>query len=488
MATVRRSIGTKSQFSTGTISIDATGLIVTFTNTLDANWGEGDELVIDTGGTPETRWVLSRDGDNQITLQTASTRTSESGLSFTLDRAYSTLTGWESGEERNLVSGQEIAKGVVYADSVFDEGLVIDGWQVSSSYYVDLTSAVIDRGDGTEGSGVICRRTSSATLETTLQSDEDFTKFSWLEIDGSLNTHGWGNGITINNEGNEVFNCIIHSFTSTTSDGIVCATGSQADAQKIYNCFLYTLNDGGSGSGGIRSTYGTAEVSCYNNTIYNCGSYGISSSCLAHTVKNNIILGSGIQDYYATSGSYDMDGDYNMSSDGSAVGDDISAGTATSGTDANTLIDSGATFQTDGVAIGDFVNNDTRTKFAKVLSVDSQIQLTLDRDITGQASGDAYSVNNSCYYAVTSDIITDTGLGSENLFKKSTADGIDDGTDLSSEGGFSDDIIGTSRPKGSAWDMGGDELIPLQDLRKTVNDGVVTKLVNDGVVTKLVEV
>ncbi len=56
-----------------------------------------------------------------------------------------------------------------------------------------------------------------------------------------------------------------------------------------------------------------------------------------------------------------------------------STGTATTDT-TDKLIDSSATFQTDGVAVGDIVYNSTDGVYATVQSVDSQIQLTLDWD------------------------------------------------------------------------------------------------------------
>jgi hypothetical protein len=54
----------------------------------------------------------------------------------------------------------------------------------------------------------------------------------------------------------------------------------------------------------------------------------------------------------------------------------ISSGTATGGT-VYTLIDTGATFQTDGVAIGDKVLNDSKCTWGTISSVDSETQITI---------------------------------------------------------------------------------------------------------------
>lgn len=64
-------------------------------------------------------------------------------------------------------------------------------------------------------------------------------------------------------------------------------------------------------------------------------------------------------------------------------------GTITS-TLADKLVDSGATFSTDGVTAGDFVYNTTKNTSARVVSVDSETQLTITSDIF--VSGEGYEV------------------------------------------------------------------------------------------------
>ena len=76
----------------------------------------------------------------------------------------------------------------------------------------------------------------------------------------------------------------------------------------------------------------------------------------------------------------------------------VSTGTATGGS-TTTLIDTGATFQTDGVVAGDAVLNDTNIDHSIVASVDSETQLTLEsthhanqKGSIGFNSGDTYRV------------------------------------------------------------------------------------------------
>lgn len=85
------------------------------------------------------------------------------------------------------------------------------------------------------------------------------------------------------------------------------------------------------------------------------------------------------------------------------TGNVVSSGTATGGS-TTTLVDTGATFQTNGVAAGDMVLNDTETAHAFVLTVDSETQITVSLpfrngspviDAIPFESGDSYRVVNA---------------------------------------------------------------------------------------------
>lgn len=70
----------------------------------------------------------------------------------------------------------------------------------------------------------------------------------------------------------------------------------------------------------------------------------------------------------------------------------VSTGTTTgTGTDNDVVIDSSATFITDGVSVADTVNNTTTGQHAYVMSVDSETQLTVSMTYFGSI-GDSYTV------------------------------------------------------------------------------------------------
>lgn len=88
-----------------------------------------------------------------------------------------------------------------------------------------------------------------------------------------------------------------------------------------------------------------------------------------------------------------------FSADVNDQGSLVSSGTATGGS-STTLIDSGATFITDGVAAGDIVLNDTQGVHGYISSVDSETQVTVYRMTDGgtspsNASGDTYRIANA---------------------------------------------------------------------------------------------
>lgn len=74
---------TANVFGEGTISIDATGLVVTLDgSTFPADIGLGYQIAIDTDGAIENRRVLTRDSDTQLTLYSASTKKDRTGMGF----------------------------------------------------------------------------------------------------------------------------------------------------------------------------------------------------------------------------------------------------------------------------------------------------------------------------------------------------------------------------------------------------------------------
>lgn len=127
--------------------------------------------------------------------------------------------------------------------------------------------------------------------------------------------------------------------------------------------------------------------------------FGANPSITTSTDPEDIWDAGGIYAFYPTT-AQPMEA---ISSVGNDTGVVLSSGTATGGS-LTTLIDTGATFQTDTVAVGDCLINDTNNEFSIILSIDSEIQVTVQGmsnafqeapASTANVSGDSYRIVNA---------------------------------------------------------------------------------------------
>jgi len=86
-----RSVGTKAQATDGTVDVNADGSQIDFSADRASDIGIGDKVVLDPSGTPETVHILKRISAQVFSLQVASAKTSQTLLSFELDRAHPKL-------------------------------------------------------------------------------------------------------------------------------------------------------------------------------------------------------------------------------------------------------------------------------------------------------------------------------------------------------------------------------------------------------------
>jgi len=172
---IDRSIGTKATVSADTISIDATGLIITRdAGTWPTDSGIGDELIIDVDGTPETVYIASRDSSTQLTLQAASSKTSESGHDYTLDRYVANIAAFPGAIVADglddLVTDDTTVRGLLRVDGLdasrpaFLTDLLTSWDKTHNIHYLPATDS--DRGDGTLGGGYHMDSVTSGSYST----------------------------------------------------------------------------------------------------------------------------------------------------------------------------------------------------------------------------------------------------------------------------------------------------------------------------------
>ena len=149
---------------------------------------------------------------------------------------------------------------------------------------------------------------------------------------------------------------------------------------KAYGPFLIKWND-----------TGRAGVTLLFNSWHNRSPEAISQSTRWATAKDSMVIridnGAAVQPSVQRQFIYDG----SVSLDTSTIARD--SGTTTS-TTANKLVQTGQNFLTT-VAVGDTVNNTPDATTAKVSTVDSDTQLSLDTDI--MTSGEAYTITSTVF-------------------------------------------------------------------------------------------
>jgi hypothetical protein len=288
-----RSIGTNTGtlYNTGNASISSGTTTVTFGGgaslpepTAVGAVGVGDELVIGA----ETFYILSRDSDTQVTVQSAATST-HSDASYTITRAYNDIQTWENARDGNLVSNEYVEVGVCYKDGPFlmTGETRFDDSITDSTHYMHLTVAEGQRHNGTAGTGVVVD--GQGGVGTHLFNIRDpYTRLEWLEITNIYDN--LGQPIITDNppdaDGSLIAHILLHDYSSDVRG--INIYGSVT----VRNCILYD------GDVGIRMYEDYITVTMDNNTVYNISGDGFSIRQTANAImRNNISVGCGGQDF-----------------------------------------------------------------------------------------------------------------------------------------------------------------------------------------------
>ena len=138
-------------------------------------------------------------------------------------RDYSTIAAWEADlSDTDIYASGDNAAGDCYADSDFTENVDISGTFDLSS--IALTAAFPDRHDGTAGSGVVIKPSSTASYAIRIA--ESNTTISFIEMNGNASgylgfwTHASETGIVFRNN-------LVHNFGSSS--------GASADVYVMKN-------------------------------------------------------------------------------------------------------------------------------------------------------------------------------------------------------------------------------------------------------------
>lgn len=286
--------------------------------------------------------------------------------------------------------------------------------------------------------------------------DESYSIFEKMECKSvTSNNNAYGIRLTSNGRtGRIVRKNLIYDLSSTSNNaGVFSSISSNTAGNHIHNNFIINCKTGlDMNSPKWDNNYH------YNNSLIDCV-VGVEQLAGSNNfLKNNLVLGNATD--YTNSGATQNE-TYNASSDGTVdtISTPIDSGTTTAGTNTTTLIETGQNFLAT-VSVGDWVNNSTRSGSAKVQSVDSNIQLTLESAITGQTSGDSYEIDNSIGYTPAADNFTNVGSGTEDLSLKSGATAIDEGEGPGADANVPTDDIFDNPRAGARTSMGANNPVP----------------------------
>jgi hypothetical protein len=205
----------------------------------------------------------------------------------TSSRDYSTITAWEADlDDTNIYTSGDDAVGECYNDSTFTQtdNLIIRSGGVVGLNSVTLTAATTDRHDGTAGTGAEIGVASFKRIYMQAGYNASVSiknVVSWLDINGQ--GYGRTSLFTFYTANDELKNCICRSVGDQVTP-----------ARNCYNNIIYN-----GGSFIYNANYGTSSAAnVLNNTVYGVNrgiTIGIANSNVS--IKNNICAGTSIVDF-----------------------------------------------------------------------------------------------------------------------------------------------------------------------------------------------
>ena len=179
-------------------------------------------------------------------------------------RDYSTITAWEADlANASVYTSGDKAQGICFADSDFVENVTISDVSALPTSF-ELTCANTQRHDGTTGSGVVIKPSSTSSYVINVQ--ESNTDIIFLEINGNSSARfGIYHKGSLSNL--SVRNCLIHNFglTSTTSNDVLVTRN--LSSVNYLNNFVFN-NTSPANSDLIVHRTDSVSSNFYNNTYY----------------------------------------------------------------------------------------------------------------------------------------------------------------------------------------------------------------------------
>jgi len=292
---------------------------------------------------------------------------------------YTSLAAWEAGEQRDLVTLNEIAVAECYSMSDIT-AVLVSGWVTDATHYIRIYTPVAERHDGKWNTAGY-RLEPDAQYVSVLDVRAPYTQIDGLQIRRTHVGSGDTRMVIIFNGG--ASNCrLTNSILTAPGVSSVGLYMTSASPLFMYNNLIYDIL-GGAGVNGYGSLF------AYNNTIVGCVrgfDHKTGDSSQIWVLKNNLVSGSTTADYVNGSGTFTVD--YCASGDLSA---DDWAGTGNRISQTFTFVD--ALNKDFHLASADAGALD----FGTDLSVDPNLSFTTDTD--GQTRSGVWDIGADEYVA-----------------------------------------------------------------------------------------
>ncbi len=449
--------------------------IATADGTLQGNLGNGN-----------TQFVV-KDPDGADASDVGSAETVNS-----IHHEYASLSAFEAGfTDANHINDSDLTNAAVIAhaccyydhdDQTTDTTAVTINWGGTTDadnylqIYTPIGNAEAINNQRHDGKKNTNRYLIEVTDNNIIYNQEDYTRSVGLQIQLTSTTSTIRRATWLyNTTGCYVKKGLYIGVGAGRKFGIQCEETNTNITNYIHDNIVYDMDSGGSyiDAGIANSASGAANTTnlyAYNNTVHNCryGFYFAGSGTKNSYLKNNIANDCLTDDYSSAGDSTSTHNIGNKNTTDLAFGATHSTGTATTDSE-NHLVDTGATFQTDGVQVNSVVKNTTDTTYGYVTAVNSETDLTLDSDVFPDGD-EGYEVYTNMYGAVTfeDEGNDDFHLGSADTVAK------DKGTDLSTDANLPiwDDI--DSDERSGTWDVGADEYIAATTTTTTTSTTTTT--------------
>jgi len=204
---------------------------------------------------------------------------------------YSLLSAWESDNNRDLATADEIATAECYNNGLMTDSVTLFGWTTDADHYIKIYAPAGQRHNGTKDSGF--------TVTTSTATHACQIKQQHVRIEGiAFKVHSdsaFAKGIHIDSQDNsdiQISHCLFYGEPASepsNSKGIHMYYGS---GMKIWNNFFFGIGKG------IHSE-GADDVNIEHNTAFDCYMcYQLSSSSLNNVFINNIGFAWGTSPFY----------------------------------------------------------------------------------------------------------------------------------------------------------------------------------------------